>query len=112
MTSGSFVIGHLLDGIVHFLHREGFIKRTKVALVEVKLIPIEVLFPSITLSNDVGEVVKNDFLLSLMLCDPTIIVLQSVNIIFSPPSVYVPMEVFGIGIALPQIGNAGTLFLP
>ena len=77
-----------------------------------KLIPIEVIFSSISLSDDVGEVVKDDFLLSLMLSDPAIIVLQTVNMIFfPPPSVYAPMKVFGIGIALLQIGNAGTLFL-
>ena len=74
-----------------------------------KLIPIEILFPSITLSNDVGEVIKNDFLLSIMLGDPTIITLQSGNVVFSPSSIDVPMEVFGVGIALAEVANLGGL---
>lgn len=76
-----------------------------------KVIPIEVFFSSICLSDDAGEVFENDFLLPLMLGNPTIIMLQSENMVFSPSSIDAPMEVFGVGVSLPQIGNTGTLLL-
>ena len=46
-----------------------------------------------------------------MLGDPTMLVLDSMDMIFSPPSINPAVEEFSIGVTFFEVGDSRTLFL-
>jgi hypothetical protein len=79
---GRFITWHLVDGTPNFLHRERLINASQIRLLEVELIPIKVMRARISPRHDRLEVVLNDWLLSPMLSDPTLVVLEALNMFF------------------------------
>ena len=51
------------------------------------------------------------FLLGHMLGDPSMLVLDSVDVIFTPSSINTAVEEFSIRIPLPKVGDSGPLLL-
>ena len=66
----------------------------------------------VAFSHDIGEVIKDNLFLAIMLGYPPIVVLESQNVIFTPPSIHPQVKKFRIGIALLQAGDTCTLLFP
>ena len=76
----------MIDRIFNLLIGDGRIKVDKFMLPKVKLIPIEITRSRILLPHGLGKVVMNHLLFWLMLGDPTMIVLDPMNVVFAIPS--------------------------
>lgn len=61
---------------------ERIIKVMEVYLLKFEVLPVKILSSSDPSTNGVGAVVMNDFLLLLMVCNATIVVLEAMNMIF------------------------------
>ena len=62
--------------------------------------------------SNVLEMTMYHLLLLVVFREPTRIVLETMNEVFSPPMVHPEMEVTGVSITLLQIGDSGVLPLP
>jgi hypothetical protein len=89
---GCFITWHLVDGTPNFLLRERLINASQIRLLEVELIPTKVMGARISPRHDRLEVGLNDWLLSPMLSDPTLVVLEALNMIFPSSCINSHME--------------------
>ena len=51
----------------------------------------------------------NDFVLSIVICDPSIIVLEAVDEVFAPPVIRAKMEVAGVRITFLEVSDSRIL---
>jgi hypothetical protein len=63
------------------------------------------------MSDGRAKVVEDNLFLGLMIGDPSIVVLESIYMIFAPPRVDPHVEKFGVCISFLDVGNPSTLFL-
>jgi hypothetical protein len=103
---------HLVDGTSNFLLGERLTNASQIWLLEVDLIPIKVMGASNTALHDGLEVVLNDLLLSPMLGDPTLVVLEALNMIFPSSCTNSHREIISVGITFFDIGYSRTLLCP
>ena len=53
----------------------------------------------------------NYFLLGHMIGDPSLLILDSMDVVFPPSSIDSAVEEFSICVPLPKVGDSGTLLL-
>jgi hypothetical protein len=87
IRAGSFVNGHLVNGVFDFVFGEGVPKLLKGRLVEVEFLPIEILFPRLAAADDPLEVAMNNVLFFNVMRDPSLVMLEAVNMVFPTSSI-------------------------
>ncbi|KAK1604960.1 hypothetical protein QYE76_028633 [Lolium multiflorum] len=60
-------------------------------------------------SHNIFEVIGDDLLFVVVVGYPPIVVFKAVNVVLPPPPINLPMEEFGIGVALPYVGDPRAL---
>jgi hypothetical protein len=60
-------------------------------------------------SHNIFEVIGDDLLFVVVVGYPPIVVFKAVNVILPPPPINLPIEEFGIGVALPYVGYPRAL---
>lgn len=107
---GCLISRHLINGAFDLLLRDGVINDRQVNLLNIQVVPIEILGTSMTSTNNTLKMGVNDVLLEFVVCDPTTFPFQLVYVVFSLFCVDAEMEELGICVALFDIGDACTLF--
>jgi hypothetical protein len=75
-------------------------------------IPIEIKRVRLHRPHSLVEVVVDDLLLSLMLGNPSVVVLKPKNVVLPSPRINQHVKKLRVSIALFDVGNASTLPLP
>jgi hypothetical protein len=107
--AGCLITRHLLDRDGNLFLREGVRHGFQAWVVEVNPIPIKVNRAHFPLPHDRTKVVEDDLFFSLVIGDPPIAVLDTLNEVFSSSSIDPKVEELGVCIALLNVSNAGTL---
>jgi hypothetical protein len=75
----------------------------------VQLLPIEVNSVQATSFHNRDEMIAYHLFFSFMVGDPTMVVLQLMNVILAPPGIHSHVEKIGVCASLLYIGNTGAL---
>lgn len=77
---------------------------------EVELIPIKITDPRAILPHDLGEVVMNHLFFSIMLYNPPLVMLDSMDVVLTTPPVDPSVETICVCMPLLDVGHLSTLF--
>jgi hypothetical protein len=83
----------------------------QVRVIKMKFIPIEIVWPRHPTSHNRIEVRVDYLFLGVVLGNPSMVMFDAVNVVFSPSCVYPKVEEFSIGITFLDFFNPGTLLL-
>lgn len=112
VRSGRLVAWHLVYGVTYLLHRDRVRKGRQVMHLRVKFIPIQIARSRVSLAHDLGKVAMNDGFSVCIVGDPSIIVLDPMDMIFPTPGINPAVEELGVGITLFKVCNARALLFP
>lgn len=84
----------------------------QIMCLQVEFVPIEIFCALAPFFHDAVEVIVNYFLFGLMLGDPTLLMFDSMNVVFFSSSCVDPaMEEFCVGISFSKVGDSRALLL-
>jgi hypothetical protein len=102
----------MVDGKFDLLFGERISKMVQIHELIVDVSPIKIMGAGGTPLHGLLKMVMHNILLGNMIGNPPKIVLQAMNVVFSPTSIHTQMEEFCVCITLLKIGNSSTLFFP
>jgi hypothetical protein len=110
VRTGGLVAGQLFNSLLDLLLGEGVAKSKQIRPLKVKSLPYKVIRPGRAFTHHGFKVVKDDRFLMRMIGDPTIVKLQTVDVILSFTPIDLHVEKLRIGIPFLYVSYPSALF--
>jgi hypothetical protein len=107
---GGFVRRHLGNGLFDLILREVLPKTIQDGILKMDTFPNKVTSALVTGSHGRLVVIEDKLLFSCVVCDPPIVVLKPINVVFPSSSIDPSMKKFRICIPFPNVLDADALF--